>query len=176
MRCPTHSPYPPCSATECSPSHPASEVIQSIALLPPAPSGAVRAALACEDKRLSVVAWGGGAAASALRVESSTLLAKKPTGMVLLPQAVTAEGGRALVVADKVGDATAYPLPGVGSSRRWLLGHCTSILTAVESAVLEGGLGSGDGGRQLESGGVGRQLLFTGDRDEAIRVTELPHV
>ena len=64
-----------------------------------------------------------------------------------------------LMVGDKIGDVTAYPLSSVSSGRRGVLGHTASIVTAVA----------------YSAAGSAGPVLVTADRDEKVRVSGWPH-
>ena len=107
---------------------------------------------------------------------------KKPTALCVaqLPASASsassstaANSDSVLIVADKMGEATAYPLPSVSCKKRWLVGHTATIITAVETATLPDAAFSSSSSSSNAST-TQHQFLITGDRDEAIRVSALP--
>lgn len=111
--------------------------------------------IASDEKVLSTLAASEN---GELTVRHSAKLPKKPTAAALLQ---TPSGEHVLALADKSGEAFAFPAGPVDARKRFLVGHTAAIITCMETVEL------GDGASK-------RQFLVTADRDECIRVSRWP--
>jgi hypothetical protein len=168
---------PPCSDGVVSAPYVAGAPIRVSALLPTtaAASGLPHVAVGSDDKKLAVLAAAPPAAPGfALAAAHETTAPKRPSALVANLTVPAAAGGGSpatpvLVLADRAGEAFAFPIPAVASKRRFLLGHTATLISCADGVVLPSAPSGGS-----SAGGQPTQLLVTGDRDEAIRVSRFP--